>query len=204
MKANPLYPSSTSPCPPSLAHSASFCPAWGKQATVWTDARLKSRYPWDSAIRYQFTIQLCGRSCIFCKSCKSVASSSPLSCIPLVFHGYSTWSVTVSLAFRTDVTERCQKRVCGSDMSGCDLFTDETSLVLQWVPAGRCCQSCHFLPGDQCLRHCLLRDTSHDLTFQQKQQSPGAGVCSALGYEVFLTHTPTQETSYSFIVNYPG
>lgn len=126
-------------CPPSLAHSASFCPAWGKQATAWTDARLKSRYPWDSAILHQFAFQLCGwgytghilHELQVCHQSKPVISRSP------TFHGYSTWSVTLSLAFRTDVTERCHKCVCGFDTNGCDLFTDETGFVFQQAAAVR-------------------------------------------------------------------
>lgn len=159
-------------CPPSLAHSASFCPAWGNQATAWTDARLKSRYPWDPAIPHQFAFQQwgCGYTGHILHKLLVCHQSKPLISRLLAFHRYSTWSVTLSLAFQTDVTERCQKCVCGSDMNGCDLFTDETGFVFQWETGFVFrCQSCHFLPGDQCLRHCLHRDMSHDLTFRQKQ-----------------------------------
>lgn len=155
-------------CPPSLAHSARFCPAWGNQATMWTDARLKSRYPWESAIRHQFAFQLCGwgHTGHICTNCKSVAGPSPLSRISRILYMIRD-SVLSFLDW------------CHQEMSKVYLllwherlwfvYWWNQTLVFQWVSMGRCCQSCHFLPGDQCLRFCLRGDTSHDLTFRQKR-----------------------------------
>ncbi len=171
-------------CPPSLAHSASFCPAWGNQATVWTDARLKSRYPWDPAIPHQFSFQQwgCGYTGHILHKLLVCHQSKPVISRLLAFHRYSTWSVTLSLAFQTDVTERCQKCVCGSDTNGCDLFTDEIGFVFQWAAAVRVVIFC---PGTNACAT-VSAGTCHMIWPSGRNKSPPVipwiWCCSAVGY----------------------
>ncbi len=204
VKTNPLYANPTQPnflCPPSLAHSASFCPAWGIQATAWTDARLKSCYPWDPAILHQFTFQQWGCSytghilhkLLVCHQSKPVISHL------LAFHRYSTWSMTLSLAFQTDVTRDVKSVSVALTRMVVICLPMKTVLCSSGPPLSELSFSTNAWYQLSLQGHVTWSDLPAEIS--PRPWSPGAGVCSVVGFAV-VANTNREHAAGNILILY--